>query len=320
MAKQKRLGELLLEAGLINEAQLAGALERQKKWGGRFGENLILNNAITEDQLLRFFAARTGIDELDITGVQVLPHIIKKVPAKLAEKHHIMPVAMKDKNTLMVAVCDPMDFEAMDQVRFTTGLKVEPVLSSYSAIANAIDKFYHDGRGVFKGAKSKDSGGPRMVKAESMESHGGKQSSDDPDLIIFGEQHPDQAPPKGGLADISGNYKSRERTSDNELMDLDRTVPEMSLPLPQVPDMGMAGKTSGQSGQVSRQASRPASAPRPPAAPSSPGTPASKKSGRSGFTIEEKFRALYNAMVRKGLITEQEMKQELLRLRQARKP
>lgn len=284
MAKQKRLGELLLEAGLISENQLRGALERQKKWGGRFGSNLVLNGAISEEKLMRFFASRTGIQEMDISGVQILPHIIKKVPLKIAEKCHMVPVAMKDKNTLIVACVDPSDLEALDQVSFITGLKIEPVLTSHSAIQYAIDRFYLGGKGRAKreapSGVSLDASGPTLVRMENMEKHGGKESLEDPDLIIFGDQSDATVPsaPRAFTAESStppaeaaSPYSYLEDTDDEFNLDFD-SLSKPAAPTPQ-PD----------------------------------------------YPMSQKLQALYSLLLKKGLITEAEVLHELRQLRAAGK-
>ncbi len=284
MAKQKRLGELLLEAGLINEDQLRGALERQKKWGGRFGSNLVLNGAISEEKLMRFFASRTGIHEMDISGVQILPHIIKKVPLKVAEKYHLVPVAMKDKNTLIVACVDPSDLEALDQVSFITGLKIDPVLTSHSAIQSAIDRFYLGGKPRAQKKAESNSGvsfdttAPKLVRMENMEKHGGKESLEDPDLIIFGNQSDTPAPsePKA-FSPVASPPPPAEPASGYSY--LDNTDDEFNL------DFDSLSKPSST------------------AAPSSP------------YTLNQKLQALYNVLLKKGLVSEAEILQELKRLK-----
>ena len=188
--RQKRLGEMLIDAGLITEIQLRGALGRQKKWGGRLGTNLVKLGNLKEKDLGRFLATQTGVREMSIGNIQILPHILKMVPKKIAEKYYLIPIAMKDKNTLIVSFADPTDLGAIDHVSFITGHKVEPVISTYDSIRRAIDKFY-PGATTLTGSDSialSDDTSPSLVDMGDITGHGGHAASDDPDLIIFGNQ------------------------------------------------------------------------------------------------------------------------------------
>ncbi len=184
--KQKKIGEQLLEAGLISEAQLLRALERQRNWGGRLGSNLVMIGALTEDALLKFLASKTGIQEMNISEIEINAQIIRKIPQKVVESFHIVPVYMKDKRTLVVAMVDPTDLNAIDEVRFITGLEIEPVITSYSSILQAIHKYY-------LGTQLRESPDREIMMdegyaASTMEDHGGVAAVDDPDIIIFGRQ------------------------------------------------------------------------------------------------------------------------------------
>lgn len=81
--RTKRIGEQLIDAGLISESQLLRALERQRTWGGRLGSNLVMIGAIKESDLLRFLASQTRVRELDIADIEISPQIVKKIPEKL---------------------------------------------------------------------------------------------------------------------------------------------------------------------------------------------------------------------------------------------
>lgn len=184
--KQKKIGEQLLEAGLISEAQLLRALERQRNWGGRLGSNLVMIGALSEGDLLRFLAAKTGIEELNISEIEISSQIIRKIPQKVVEQFHLIPVYMKDKRTLVVAMVDPTDLNAIDEVRFITGLEIEPVITSYSSILQAIHKYY-------LGTQLRKSPDREILVDEgyevaTMEDHGGVAAVEDPDIIIFGRQ------------------------------------------------------------------------------------------------------------------------------------
>ncbi len=139
--KQKRLGALLLEAGFISDSQLERALARQRDWGGRLGSNLVMTGAVGEMDLLRFLAQQTGFEEIDLFKTRILPHILKKVPQKLAEQYNLIPLDLVE-NRLSVACADPTDHEALTAVARLTGHEPRPFLTTYSAILRGIHQFY----------------------------------------------------------------------------------------------------------------------------------------------------------------------------------
>ena len=303
----KRLGEMLVEANLITEVQLRGALGRQKKWGGRLGSNLIKLGNITEDELRRFLAAQTGVEEIDISTIQILPHILKLVPRKVAEQYCLIPIAMKDKSTVMVACADPTDLTALDQVSFVSGLKVEPVISTHSAITTSINKFYGAGptnRSVSDpiaiSGKDRD---PDLVPLSSMDQHGGQAASSDPELIIFGTQT------SGHSINNQGRTPTRSTREAPAPVRPVREMPPPPTARPTGPTLDENEFTLDFSPEWAAQAlAQHKPPPRQPA-------PKTGGSGQRKFTTDEKLRALYKVMIRKGLITEREVYQELLRLR-----
>ena len=140
--KQKRLGEMLLGEGLISQSQLQRALKRQRQWGGRLGSNLVMTGAIRDCDLRRFLAVQTGTHEVDISEIEILPHILKKIPQKVAEQYCMVPIALKAENVLQVACADPTDERAIETVTRIAGHPLEPYITSYSSILRAIHRCY----------------------------------------------------------------------------------------------------------------------------------------------------------------------------------
>lgn len=148
---KKRLGEILLEAGIINESQLQQALEYQQMWGQRLGSALVAKGFLSEEMLMRVLGSTLNMPIVDIARIRVAPDVIKIVPQKLAEKYDVVPIALESKGggrqTLIVAMADPLNIEAVDQLKFTTGYNIRPVLSTISGIADALRKYYGSGAG-----------------------------------------------------------------------------------------------------------------------------------------------------------------------------
>ncbi|MFL6196527.1 MAG: type IV-A pilus assembly ATPase PilB [Thermoanaerobaculia bacterium] len=136
-----KLGELLVRSGKINPAQLAEALNMQKEQGGRVGTNLVKLGHMTEKQLVESLSQHFGVPSVDLNGMDIDDAVLKIIPADLARKYTILPVA-KTGATVTVAMIDPTNVFAMDDVKFMTGYKVEPVVASESAIRVTIDRYY----------------------------------------------------------------------------------------------------------------------------------------------------------------------------------
>jgi hypothetical protein len=138
----KRLGELLVEGGLITPAQLQSAITHQKIARGRLGSNLVALGYISEEVLMDFLSHQTGVPQLDVRGIEVPPQILKLVPQRLADQFTVLPVTTKEPKSLVLAMSDPSDLNAIDSARFASGLHIEPVVASHSALRRAIADLY----------------------------------------------------------------------------------------------------------------------------------------------------------------------------------
>jgi type IV pilus assembly protein PilB len=136
-----KLGELLVRTGKINQAQLNEALAIQKDQGGRLGTNLVKLGYMTDKQLVESLSQHFKVPSVDLQGMEIDDAVIKIIPADIARKYTIMPVA-KAGATITVAMIDPTNVFAMDDVKFMTGYKVEPVVASETAIRGSIDRYY----------------------------------------------------------------------------------------------------------------------------------------------------------------------------------
>ncbi|HEY4562888.1 MAG TPA: ATPase, T2SS/T4P/T4SS family, partial [Thermoanaerobaculia bacterium] len=136
-----KLGELLVRTGRINPAQLNEALALQKEQGGRVGTNLLKLGYLTEKQLVEALSQHFNVPSVDLNGVEIEEAVLKIIPADLARKYTILPVT-KTGATITVAMIDPTNVFAMDDVKFMTGYRVEPVVASETGIRLAIDRYY----------------------------------------------------------------------------------------------------------------------------------------------------------------------------------
>jgi type IV pilus assembly protein PilB len=136
-----KLGQLLVKNNIITEEQLLGALEQQKKEGGRIGSNLIKLSFITEETLIAFLSRQYGVPSITLSANDVDPSIVKFIPYEVAHKYQIFPVG-KNGATITVAMVDPSNVFAIDDIKFMTGYEVKPVVASESSVLEAIAQHY----------------------------------------------------------------------------------------------------------------------------------------------------------------------------------
>lgn len=136
-----KLGQLLITSSIISEEQLKQALNIQKKEGGRLGTNLIKLGFITDEKLVAFLSKQYGVPAINLSEYKIDPSILKLIPADMAKKYLILPVARVGA-TLTITMADPSNVFAIDDVKFMTGYNVEVVISSESAIINGISSYY----------------------------------------------------------------------------------------------------------------------------------------------------------------------------------
>ncbi len=144
MTQKKRLGELLVETGLLSPENLAKALSAQQTKKGRLGEVIVEMGLASEEEIAHTVAVQLGVPILDLTETPVEPQAIELVAEKLARKHLILPIVV-ERGQIHVAMADPLSFEAMEDVRFASGFAVRASVATRSQILWAIDHHYHLG-------------------------------------------------------------------------------------------------------------------------------------------------------------------------------
>ncbi len=136
-----KIGELLLKAQLIGDDQLEKALEDQKQSGGKVGEHLVKRGFVSEEDILDCLSQQYGVPSINLRHFDIDESIIRLIPADVARKYEFIPVS-KTGATLTVAMSDPTNVFAMDDITFITGYRVEPVVASEEALRVAIDKYF----------------------------------------------------------------------------------------------------------------------------------------------------------------------------------
>ncbi len=140
---KKRLGEMLLDEGLINDFQLAIALGEQRQYGGKVGTALVKKGFLKEADLAYTLEGQLGVKWISLKGHEASPEAMGVLQADVAKKYNVFPVAL-DGNTLTVAISDPTDIAVIDTLRFMTGKNVRVVLALNSEILLSIARHYEN--------------------------------------------------------------------------------------------------------------------------------------------------------------------------------
>jgi type IV pilus assembly protein PilB len=136
-----RIGELLLKEKRINAEQLQQALNHQKANGGKLGYNLVKMGFVKDEEITSLLSKQYGVPSINLTQFEIDATVIKLIPAETAHKYQIVPLS-RSGATLTIAMTDPTNVFAMDDIKFMTGYNVEPVVASEAAVGEAIQKYY----------------------------------------------------------------------------------------------------------------------------------------------------------------------------------
>ncbi|HKF44877.1 MAG TPA: type IV-A pilus assembly ATPase PilB [Thermoanaerobaculia bacterium] len=161
-----KLGDLLLKAKLISQEQLDAALKSQREEGGKLGEALVRVGAVTENDITETLSQQFGVPSIDLSSFEIDAAVIKIVPGDVARKYGVLPVN-KTGATLTIAMGDPTNVFAMDDIKFMTGYNVEPVVASEVALRKAIDRHYGTPRSIVLKEKSRSTTTTSVAPPES---------------------------------------------------------------------------------------------------------------------------------------------------------
>src|SRR5437773_310563 len=164
-----RIGELLLKEKRITAEQLQQALNHQKAGGGKLGYNLVKMGFVKDEEITALLSKQYGVPSINLSQFDIDPAVIKLIPADTAHKYQIVPLSRAGA-TLTIAMTDPTNVFAMDDIKFMTGYNVEPVVASETAVIEAIQRYYPTaakGGGGGKGAGSSAAASPASPSGPS---------------------------------------------------------------------------------------------------------------------------------------------------------
>ena len=167
-----RIGDLLLKEKRITPAQLQEALSYQKTNGGKLGYNLVKLGFVKDEEITALLSKQYGVPSINLTQFEIDPGIIKLIPAETAHKYQIIPLS-RSGATLTIAMTDPTNVFAMDDIKFMTGYNVEPVVASETAVVDAITRYYAPSGGsggrTQRETANTTSGGESISSAASLD-------------------------------------------------------------------------------------------------------------------------------------------------------
>jgi len=179
----EKLGELLIRNSAISNQQLAKALEDQKASGGRLGESLIKLGFIKELDLVCFLSKQYGMPSVNLTEIVIPPEVIKIIPIDVAIKYQVIPVSLRD-STLIVAMVDPSNIFAIDDIKFLTGYRIEALVAPESSMKQTLDMHYGTTKGLDTLLEGMETEGVEYVgEEETVNISNLKEASEDAPVI-----------------------------------------------------------------------------------------------------------------------------------------
>jgi type IV pilus assembly protein PilB len=162
-----KLGELLLKENMVTPQQLQEALGHQKMNGGKLGKAFVSLGYVRDEEITSLLSRQYGVPSINLDHFEVDPAIIKIIPAETARKYQILPLS-RSGATLTIAMADPTNVFAMDDIKFMTGYNVEPVVASETSLEEAIEKYY----GSTRSLQLRQEGGGASATQQSIGAQG----------------------------------------------------------------------------------------------------------------------------------------------------
>jgi len=138
---RRRLGELLIEAECVTEEQIQKALQIQKETGDKLGEILVKEGYVNEEQILKVIESQFGIQYIDITKVYIDAEAVRMIPEELCRKHVMVAIEVSN-GEITLAMKDPLNYYAIEDIKLLVALPIKPVISSETAIFSTIEKYF----------------------------------------------------------------------------------------------------------------------------------------------------------------------------------
>ena len=171
-----KLGEILVRENLISPQSLREALDHQREHGGRLGFNLVKLGLVSDDMITAVLSRHYGIPSVNLELFNIDPAVLRLIPQEVAQKHSVLPLSRVGA-TLTLAMVDPTNVFALDDVKFMTGLNVEPVVVAEGSVQQAIAKYYGTSREI-ELASSNDDSLDKIARSNGSNGHGSITNAD----------------------------------------------------------------------------------------------------------------------------------------------
>jgi hypothetical protein len=220
---RKRIGEILLERGAITTAELDAGLKAQRQTQQRLGATLVSLGAITEPMLVQALSEALEIPVVDLRAIAPDWAAVHLVRARFCEQHEVFPYALESvggRRQLVVAMTDPLNKSAVEEIEFTTGLKVSPRVAALSGVRAAILRYYHKAtpsaaaspsRPAPAAAPSAARGAAQRPAAPATPSRASPPEDDDEEVIVGEEVPPGENTARTSLAELIGKREAQRR-------------------------------------------------------------------------------------------------------------
>jgi len=140
---KKRIGDILIEQGVITQEQLFEALKQQRTTGKKVGEMLVELGYITESKLIDILGAQLDVQHIILDGIKIAPELASLISEEMCKKYKVIPVYMRD-DTITIAMADPTDLRTIDHIKFVTGREIDVMMASEKQILATIPRIYED--------------------------------------------------------------------------------------------------------------------------------------------------------------------------------
>ena len=142
--RKRRLGEILTDAGLLSDVQLKAALQEQRKWGGKLGRTLVEMGFVDEDSMALALSRQLNIPKVDLDTVKLPPSVVQLLRIDAAERYGVFPLGGDPAHKVLhIASSDPTNLEALQELSFQIGMRIQQSVASASGIDRAIRRYYY---------------------------------------------------------------------------------------------------------------------------------------------------------------------------------
>ncbi len=141
--RKGKLGQMLVGAKLITDDQLKKAIDMQKILGGKLGTIIVKLGFVSDEELTKFLAKQENLPLTDLSSIVIPKALATKIPREVLKNHQVVPVHFKD-GVLTLAMSDPTDFEAIDEIQFLAGCRVEITMASRAQVGRALSELFYE--------------------------------------------------------------------------------------------------------------------------------------------------------------------------------